>query len=162
MRVYAVELDGVLADTPADLTGERATASRFAELFQINPYRDNVAVMSEWVYSGLVPSIVTRRPPETRSVTEAWCSKNTVPYSNFLLGVEFDDISPCLYHIDADFYVTDDVNYAIAAAESEERNIYVVRREWNAGDEDSVTNVYENIVFINKLRNLTKLEGIKS
>lgn len=155
MRVYGTELDGVLADTPAELLG----TEKLAELFQVQPHPRNADVMNEWVYAGMVPSILTSRSPVTRSVTEAWCAKYSVPYSNFLLGIEPMDIDQILYHIDASFYITDHLYAATTAADSG-LNVYVVRREWNQIDEEYLKDDYPTITFVTDFRDITKLERI--
>lgn len=158
MRVYGIDLDGVLAKTPAELIYRNED---LAQLLQVKPYRDNVEVMHEWTFCGMVPSLLMYRSPLTRVITEAWCAEHHVPYSNFLVGVEVSDVAQCVYHIDASFYVTANVENALETAVSGV-NTYIVRREWNTADEDSLTNMYENIRFINKLREITKLERIEA
>lgn len=92
------------------------------------PMRENIEEMVRWCLTGMVPSLITARPPRMRMVTEKWAAKNGVPYSNLLLGC--DDKGQICYHIDASFMIEDSTKDAMMVAE---RGIkcYLIKHTYN-------------------------------
>jgi hypothetical protein len=116
---------------------------------------ENIAEMNKWVLAGMVPSIITRRDPATRAVTELWLARNNVPYSNFLLGVT--DKGRACWHVDASFMIEDGMTEARTVADMGIK-CYVVRTPYNEGYEP--LNL-DNIVFVNNYAEVSELEKIK-
>lgn len=135
--------------------------------FSALPMSDNIAEMNRWVLEHrMVPSLITARPPRMRLVTEAWCAKHNVPYSNFLLGVDNKGIS--CYHIDADFMIEDQVKEAEYVAMIEKK-CYVIRHSYNADYEakkierESVGMAQpwaKNLIFVDNYKQISELEGL--
>ncbi len=133
--------------------------------FAAEPMQENIEEMARWCMTGMVPSIVTARPPHMRIVTEMWLAKYGVPYSNLLFGAGKNKGQLC-WHIDASFMIEDRYEEAFIIAQ---RNIkcYVLETPWNKdGKEDWATLVETNevdptmLIWVKSFKDIAKIEKI--
>jgi hypothetical protein len=125
---------------------------------QPNPIRENVEVMTQWVFDGWVPSVVTARGLHSALVTELWLAQNHVPYSNLLFAAGGKKGELCK-HLNATFLIEDNVREAWDASIHMER-VYLLETSGNRDtlkrwklDLDGVSNIHvvKNYSEIDKL-----------
>jgi hypothetical protein len=154
MRVFATEIDGVLTPPYQQLTSE-ASAQDWWELDSMD---DNIIEMNRWVLEHrMVPSLVTKRTRDVRMVTEGWCAKNNVPYSNFLMGVQEWRMGMACELIDADFCIVSNLMDADALVVRGVR-AYIIRATIDADDE--LAWACDSFRFVDNFYDISRLEEL--
>jgi hypothetical protein len=154
MKVFATEIDGVLTPPHQHLTAEASAQ----DWWELDSMADNILEMNRWVLEHhMVPSLVTKRPRETRMVTEGWCSMHNVPYSNFLMGVHEWRMGQACELIDADFCV---VSNLVDADSLVVRGVrpYIIRATIDAEDEEAWA--CDAFRFVDNFYDISRLEEL--
>lgn len=129
---------------------------------EAEPLHEEIALLNSWALGGHVPNVITARATSTRAFTEAYCTRARIPYAGMLLGADINSsLSELLYHMDVDFYITDNPvvwNYINEGKHSDDCHVlYVVRRSWNEGlgFED-----VSGIRWVDSLKEIEEREGL--
>lgn len=114
---------------------------------------ENIAEWNRWVLLGMAPSIITRRDPISRAVTELWMSQHTVAYSNFLLGIR--NKGEACWHVGASFMIEDGYSEAMSVA-TQGIQCYLLRKPYNIKHESEG---YPLITFVDNYKEISEIEG---
>lgn len=132
------------------------------------PIRKNIAEISRWTLTGMVPSVITGRNLQDRIITEFWMAQNDVGYSNLVMEAKDDMKGLFAKHLDCSFFIEDKPEAAFNVAEYGIK-VYVIRHPYNAwmerqkeiGSDPSRTLDWDLITFVDDYTQIAELEKIK-
>lgn len=132
------------------------------------PIHKNIAEISRWTMTGMVPSVITGRNISDRIITEFWMAQHNVGYSNLVMGVKDDMKGLFAKHLDCSFFIEDLPAAAFNVAEYGVK-VYVIRQPYNRwmerkkeiGSDPSRMLDWDLITFVDDYTQIAELEKIK-